>query len=205
MAPEERGVCVTKSESNEVTLLLLAWQRGDRTAVEKLMPLIYNELRRLAGAHMRREDPGRTLQATALVHEACLRLVGHARATYRDRAHFLAVASQAMRRILVDDARGRKYKKRGGTMTRVPLHEIAAVSPEPSGELVGLDEALTRLGEVDPRKSRVVELRVFGGLSIPETAEVLQVSTATVINDYRFAKAWLYRHMKKARLPVKPR
>ena len=176
---------------HEVTQLLLDWSNGDQLALDRLMPLVHTELRRLAAHYMRGERPGHTLQTSALVNEAYLRLAGHEEIQWQDRAHFFAVAAQAMRRILVDHARSRGNQKRGGGAHRVELDEALVVSDERAAEVVALDEALARLAELDPRKSQLVELRFFGGLSIEEAAEVLKVSPGTVMRDWTFTKAWL--------------
>jgi RNA polymerase sigma factor (TIGR02999 family) len=183
------------SSPNQITQLLVAWGHGDPHALQKLMPLVYRELRRLAHGCLGRERPGHTLQTTALVHEAYLRLVGQQEVGWKNRAQFFGVAAQMMRRILVDYARARQYGKRGGGAQQVELDEALVVSRDRAAEVVVLDEVLMSLAEVDPRKSRVVELRVFGGLSIEETAEVLGVSPGTVMRDWTLAKAWLQREM----------
>jgi RNA polymerase sigma factor (TIGR02999 family) len=183
---------MTTLPKHDVTQLLLQWSNGNRAALDKLMPLVHRELRRLAGHYMRGERTGHTLQASALVNEAYMRLVDYKRMQWQDRAHFFAVAAQAMRRILVEHARSRQYAKRGGAAQRVSLDEVAILSGEQAAELVALDDALTSLEALDPRKSRLVELRYVAGLSIEESAEVLGVSTATVERDWRSAKAWLY-------------
>ena len=177
------------------TELLLAWGRGERHALDRLLPLVNAELHRLARRYMKRERPGHTLQATALVNEAYLRLVEVQRVQWQSRAHFFAMAAQMMRRILVDHARARDNGKRGGDVRKVSLDATLVVSSEPEQDLVGLDEALRRLEAVHPRKSQVVELRFFGGLSLDETAEALHVSTDTVKRDWRFAKLWLLREL----------
>lgn len=182
---------------NEVTRLLLAWSQGDRAALDQLMPLIYAELRRLAHRHLGAERPGHSLQTTALVNEAYLRLVEQKDLHWQNRAHFFAVAAQLMRRILVDYARARYNAKRGGGVAKLTLEAAAEVSLERSAELVALDDALTDLATFDQRKSRLVELRFFGGLSIEETAEVLQVSPGTVMREWTLAKAWLQREISK--------
>ena len=187
------GIEVTTLPKNAVTQLLLRWSEGDKAALGKLMPLVYRELRRLAGHYMRRERPGHTLQASALVNEAYLRLVDYRRMQWQNRAHFFAVAAQAMRRVLVEHARSRQYAKRGGTAQRISLDDVAVLTDQQAAELVALDEALTSLEALDARKARIVELRYIGGLSIEEAAETLGVSTATVERDWRSAKAWLYR------------
>ncbi len=183
----------TLSSPQDVTGLLLEWQHGDSAALDKLTPLIYNELRRIAHRYMRRERDGHTLQTTALVNEAYMRLAGEQRIDWQSRAHFFAVTSQVMRRVLIDHARRRHYAKREAQ--HVPLAEVEGVlmSHKRAAELVALDEALDELAALDPRKSRVVELRYFGGLSIEETANVLEVSPVTVRRDWRVAKAWLYK------------
>jgi len=187
------GIEVTTLPKNAVTQLLLRWSEGDKAALGKLMPLVYRELRRLAGHYMRRERPGHTLQASALVNEAYLRLVDYRRMQWQNRAHFFAVAAQAMRRVLVEHARSRQYAKRGGTAQRISLDDVAVLTDQQAAELVALDDALTSLEALDARKARIVELRYIGGLSIEESAETLGVSTATVERDWRSAKAWLYR------------
>jgi RNA polymerase sigma factor (TIGR02999 family) len=176
-----------------ITQLLIEWRDGDVTALDRLMPLVYEELRRLARYYMRRERPGHTLQTGALVNEAYLRLVEHKGMRWQNRAHFYAVASQAMRRILVDHARAHHYAKRGGGNQLLELDEAAAVSQRQAAELVTLDDALTDLAVIDPRKSQIVEMRYFGGMSVEETAEVLGVSSVTVMREWRTAKAWLLR------------
>lgn len=181
----------------EVTQLLLAWGNGEQEALEKLIPLVYGELRRLAHRYMARERPGHTLQSTALVHEAYQRLVDLREVRWQNRAHFLAVSAELMRRILVDSARSRRYLKRGGEWRQVSLDEARAVSPDRRADIVALDDALRALAGVDPRKSRVVEMRFFGGLSVKETAEVLKVSPETVLRDWRLAKVWLLQQLSK--------
>jgi RNA polymerase sigma factor (TIGR02999 family) len=176
----------------QVTELLAAWGGGDQAARDELMPLVYEELRRLARRCMHRERAGHTLQTSALVNEAFLRLVDQKNIRWQDRAHFFGIAARLMRQILVDYARRRGYTKRGGDVRRVPLDEAVIVSEERAAEVVALDDALKILAEIDPRKSQVVELRFFGGLSIEETAEVLGVSEGTVRRDWALAKAWLH-------------
>lgn len=183
--------------SDTVTKLLQAWRHGDKSALDKLIPLVHDELRRMAQRYMRHERPGHTLQTTALVNEAYLRLADHENMQWQNRAHFFAVAAQAMRRILVDHARSRGYAKRGGGAHRVTLDEAAAIVPEPDPELLALDEALTHLEAIDPRKTRIVELRYFGGLSVEETAEVLELSPVTIMREWNKAKAWLYRELSR--------
>jgi len=177
----------------EITQLLLEWRKGDRSAPERLMPLVHEELHRLAKHYMAAERPGHTLQTTALINEAYLRLIHHKEMSWQNRAHFFAVAAQVMRRILVDYARTRDAVKRGGGALKASLDEAASVAQERAGELVALDDALNDLATLDPRKSQVVELRYFSGLSVEEAAEVLGVSPVTVMRDWRSAKAWLLR------------
>ncbi len=182
---------MTTSSPQEVSLLLRAWRHGNKSAMDKLMPLVYNELRRLAHRYMIREKAGHTLQTTALVNEAYLRLVDLKRIEWQDRAHFFAIAASFMRRILVDFARSRGYQKRGGDAKKVSLDASLFVSPEPGADFIRIDEALSALAEFDARKARVVELRFFGGMTEEETAEVLHVSRETVKRDWRLAKNWL--------------
>jgi RNA polymerase sigma factor (TIGR02999 family) len=179
----------------EVTALLIAWRNGDQSALARLLPLVYGELHALAGRYMRGERDDHTLQTTALMHEAYLRLCG-ADVTWEGRAHFLAVAAQAMRRILVDHARARSRAKRGGGDTPVTLDDALAPRAERPDELLALDEALVRLAALDERKARAVELHYFGGLTYDETAAALAVSTATVDRELRLAKAWLYKELR---------
>jgi RNA polymerase sigma factor (TIGR02999 family) len=180
-----------QAETGETTQLLRAWANGDREALEQLTPRVYKELRRIAGHFMQNEQAGRSMQATALVHEAYLRLVDVTNVDWQHRAHFFAVSAQIMRRILVDQARRRAASKRGGQATEVNLDEIPAVGGGRAEELIALDEALNALTQVDPRKAQVIELRFFGGLSVEETAEILKVSQETVLRDWRLARAWL--------------
>ena len=185
------------SSTGQVTQLLKSWRGGDPGALERLTPLVYGELRRLAQRQMARERPDHTLQATALVHEAYLRLVDAREVDWQDRGHFFAVSAQMMRRILVDGARARQYQKREGEGHKLPLEEELLASPQPGPELIALDDALKSLELLDPRKSQVVELRFFGGLSVEETAEALQVSPRTVMRAWSLAQAWLYRELSK--------
>jgi RNA polymerase sigma factor (TIGR02999 family) len=179
------------------TELLLAWGHGDARAFDQLVPLVHDELRRLAKRYMARERPDHTLQATALVNEAYLRLIDLKQIRWQDRAHFFAMSARMMRRILVDFARARRNDKRGGRAPKIPLDEAIAVSKEAGQDLVALDEALQALAVVHPRKCDVVELRFFGGLSLEETAEVLRVSVDTVKRDWRFAKLWLLKELRQ--------
>src|SRR5438132_8167454 len=180
---------------SDVTVLRQAWTGGDAGALEKLTPLVYAELRRLARRCMAAERPDHTLQPTALVHEAFLRLMNSKDIFWKNRAHFFALSARLMRRILVDLARARRYEKRGGGKTPVLLEEMTVVSPQKGPYVIALDDALTRLAEVDSRKSEVVELRFFGGLSVEETAEVLNVSRDTVLRDWKMARLWLLREI----------
>jgi RNA polymerase sigma-70 factor, ECF subfamily len=181
----------------EITQLLLAWSDGDAQALDRLMPVVQDALHRLAHQRMSGERPGHPLQTTALVNEAYLRLIDSSRVQWRNRAHFFAVSAQLMRRILVDVARSRQKLKRGGAFVRVDWEEALAVSNEPAADVVALDEALKAMAAFDERKSRIVELRFFGGLSVDETAEVLKVSATTVMRDWSLAKAWLLRELEK--------
>jgi RNA polymerase sigma factor (TIGR02999 family) len=185
------------TSSQSISLLLRRWSDGDSGALEQLMPLVYGELRRMAQRYMRQQPSSHTLQATALIHEAYLRLAGQEDKRWENRAHFFGVAAQAMRHILVDYARARNTGKRGGETLTVSLEEGAIVSKERAAELVALDDALAELARLSPRQARVVELRHFGGLSVEETAEVLKVSVDTVTRDWRQAKAWLHRELNK--------
>ena len=193
-APIEKVLAT--SAPGAVTELLRAWGGGDDGALEQLTPLVEAELRRLARGYMRRERPGHTLQATALVNEAFLRLTDARHVRWQDRAHFLGISARLMRRILVDHARSRGYRKRGGDAQRVTLDEGLVPAPEPAVDVLALDRALEALAAVDVRKSRVIELRFFGGLSVEETAEVLHVSPDTVKRDWRLAKLWLLRELE---------
>ncbi len=184
--------------SHEVTELLKAWTAGDEQALEKLTPLVYQQLHRVAQRCMAGERTGHTLQTTALVNEVYLQLVDCGQVNWQDRAHFFAVSAQLMRRILIDFARSRGYQKRGGGAPHLSMDDAPSVCNEPDTNLVALDDALKALAAVDARKSRVVELRFFGGLSIEETAEVLRVSVETVVRDWRLAKVWLLRELSEA-------
>jgi RNA polymerase sigma-70 factor, ECF subfamily len=185
------------SSSTDVTELLRAWGNGDQAALDRLTPLVYNELHRIARSHMSRETEGHTLQTTALIHEAYLRLVDFQRAQWRDRAHFFAVSSRLMRRILIDFARSRGCQKRGAGAPQLSLDDAPLVCNELDTNIVALDSALKALASVDERKSKVVELRFFGGLSVEETGEVLRISAETVMRDWKFAKVWLLREMSQ--------
>jgi len=186
---------VTEARTHHVTQLLVGWSDGDEAALEQLLPIVHTELRRLARRQMAGERPGHVLQASALVNEAYVRLVDLKQMRWQNRAHFFAMAARLMRRILVDFARARGYQKRGGGMQRVTFVESLPVSNEQPTDLVALNDALEALAVVDERKSRVVELRFFGGLSVEETAEVLKISSETVKRDWKFAKNWLMREM----------
>ena len=182
---------------NDVTQLLVAWGDGDQTARDQLMPLVYTELHRLAHRHIKKERPGHTLQTSALVNEAYLRLVDQRDVQWQSRAHFFGIAAQMMRRILVDYARNRQFAKRGGKGLQVSLDVELVATKQRSADVVSLDDALNELATIDERKGRVVELKFFGGCSIEETAEVLGVSPGTVMRDWTLAKAWLRRTMSK--------
>ena len=188
---------MAQTPDTDVTGLLLSWAGGDRRALDRLIPLVYNELRRLAHRELRREDSNATLVTTALVHEAYLRLVDQSRARLESRSHFLNVAAQMMRRVLVDAARKRRAGKRGSGAPRAPLDDVNEPRVEPDDHLLELDEALTRLEAFDPNLSRVVDLRYFGGLTLDETAEILGVSTPTAWRDWNPARAWLYDQLSK--------
>jgi len=179
--------------SSEVTTLLIRWGNGDALALDKLLPLVYEELRVMARQHLRKEHPGQTLQTTDLVHEAYLKLVNQRRVHWQNRAHFYAIAAQLMRRILVDRARKRKRGKHGGGAARVPLSDGNLIAPDPLFDFVAFDEALSELSRLDERKAKIVELRFFGGLSVDETADFLNISAVTVMRDWRMAKAWLHK------------
>ncbi len=184
-----------------VTELLRAWGDGDDHALEKLAPLVEQELHRLAHKYMRREGPGKTLQTTALVNEVYLRLIDIQQVSWQNRAHFFAVSAKMMRRILTDFARSRQYLKRGGGAIQVSWDEALHVSQERDADIVAIDDALNQLAILDARKAEVVELRFFGGLSVEETAEVLKISEQTVLRDWKFAKSWLMRALSEEKLP----
>ena len=191
------GMVVGGSKSAEITQLLRAWSGGDEVALERLAPLVYQELHRMARRYMNREAPGNTLQTTALVHEAYLRLAGSGGMDWQDRAHFYAISAQMMRRILVDAARTRRSEKRGGASPHLNFDEVPDVAPSRGPDLAALDDALNELAKMDPRKVKVIELRFFGGLSVEETAEALGISPQSVLRDWKLAKAWLTREMSK--------
>jgi RNA polymerase sigma-70 factor, ECF subfamily len=184
------------SAQPDVTSLLSELARGDQGAADRLMPVVYDELRRLARSYMRRERPDHTLQATALVNEAYLKLVRQQDVNWQNRSHFFGIAAQLMRRILIDHARGHLRAKRGGSNVVLPLNEALVFSPEQSEELLKLDEALERLTKKDPRQGKIVELRFFGGLSVEEAAEFLEISPKTVKRDWALAKAWLHGELR---------
>jgi RNA polymerase sigma factor (TIGR02999 family) len=185
------STAVSATTSHEVTQLLLKWTQGDEAALEQLIPLVYEELRRMARQYLRRERAGHTMQTTTLVHEAYLRLIDAGQVRWQDRAHFFAIAARLMRRVLVDDARKRSFLKRGPELVRISLDQAMVVEPQRDLEVIALDEALQRLTHFAPRKGQVVELRFFGGLSIEETAAALEISTDTVKREWRTAKLWL--------------
>jgi RNA polymerase sigma factor (TIGR02999 family) len=184
------------SKTKDITLLLQAWGNGDRDVLEKLTPLIYHELQQLARRYMSRERQGNTLETGAVLNEAFMRLIRWKAARWENRAHFYGLAAQIMRRVLVDHARSRGYQKRGNALRPVSLDEALVLSPEQAPDLVALNDALDRLAAVDERKSKVVELRFFAGMSNEEVASVLEVSVFTVIRDWNFAKAWLHRELR---------
>jgi len=186
---------MTKPSLHEVTQLLQSWSEGNQEALDKLVPLVHAELHRLARHYMSNERPGHTLQTTELVNEAYVRLIDWKNVHWQNRAHFFGVAAQIMRRILVDFARSRASAKKGGGTQYVSLSEAMTISPERGEDLIALDDALESLAELDARKSRIVELRFFGGLSVEETAEVLKISARTVMRDWGLAQAWLYREL----------
>jgi RNA polymerase sigma factor (TIGR02999 family) len=183
--------------TNEVTERLIAWSAGDRAAFDHLLPIVYQELRRMAGAYLRQENPGHTLQPTALVHETWLRLIDQTRVNWQNRAQFFGVAAQMMRRILVDHAKAKHREKRGGDAVKLSLDDVVNLSQERVTDLLALNDALDDLSRIDGRKSRVIELRYFGGFSVEETAQILEVSPETVIRDWKMAKAWLYQQIKR--------
>jgi RNA polymerase sigma-70 factor (ECF subfamily) len=184
-------------EPETLTALLLAWGQGDEPALERLVPLVDRDLRHIARRHMRREPAGHTLQTTALINEAYVRLVERPRVHLRDRAHFFALAARLMRHILVDHARARRNLKRGGGLRRVTLSDAFVSSPQRGSDLIALDAALDSLSAMDPRRGRVVELRVFGGLSVEETARAVGVSAQTVMRDWKLARVWLRRELQR--------
>ena len=186
---------MTEPARHDVTRLLDDWSRGNRAALDALMPLVHAELHALARRYFGRERPGHTLQPSALVNEVYIRLVGERGMKWHNRTHFVAVAATLMRFILVDHCRRKNYPKRGGGAVRITLDDTLLVAPERSDELIALDEALTKLASLDERKSRIAELRYFGGLTVAETAEALSVSVATVMRDWRLTKAWLQREL----------
>ncbi len=182
---------------NEITERLIAWGKGDAAALNELIPVVYKELRRMAGHYLRLENPGHTLQPTALVHEAWLRLIDQTRVNWQNRAQFFGVAAQMMRRILVDHAKTKHREKRGGDAVKLSLDDVINLSQERAADLIALDDALDTLATMDERKSRVVELRYFGGFSVEEAAQILEVSPDTVMRDWKMAKAWLYQQIRR--------
>jgi RNA polymerase sigma-70 factor, ECF subfamily len=187
--------------AKEVTQLLVAWRNGDGEALNRLLPLVYDELRHLAHRYMGRRFAGQTLQTTALVHEAYMHMVGRQQVALQDRTHFFAVCAKVMRNLLIDRARARQAARHGGGQQRVSLDQAALISPEKSADLLALDEALDRLARIDARKSQIVEMRYFGGMSVEETAEFLNVSPITVKREWLKARAWLYRELDKTCAP----
>ena len=188
-----RGAILSDPVNQDVTALLAKWSGGDKAALEELMPLVYGELKRLAGSYLRRERQDHTLQSAALVNEAYMRLVDQSQVRWQNKSHFFGIAAQMMRRILVDHARGHKAAKRGAGVELLELNEAVTQAQKQSIDLLGLDDALKTLEKMDAQQSRIIELRFFGGLSIEETAEVLEISPATVKRDFAAARAWLYR------------
>ena len=186
------------SSPHSITALLLDWSNGNKESLDKLIPVVYQELRRQAARHLRRERREHTLQTTALIHEAYLRLVDQKNVRWQNRAHFFGIAAKLMRQILVDHARKHDAAKRGGMDIKLSLEEAMVMSEGPDMNLVALDEALTRLATIDPRKGRTVELRYFGGLSMEETAEVLKISPQSVMRDWKLARAWLQRELARS-------
>lgn len=209
MAAAARSCYTVASESpggncgvaEDVTQLLARWSGGDKEALDQLMPLVYGELRRLANYHLMREKPGHTLQSTALVHEAFLRLIDQRNVQWQNRAHFFGVAAQMIRRILVDHARAHQTAKRGGGAPTVAIDDALQISKKRDLDVVALDDALNSLATLDPQQGRIVELRFFAGLTIEETAEVIGISPATVKRDWNTAKAWLYRELSRSEQP----
>jgi RNA polymerase sigma-70 factor (ECF subfamily) len=193
---------MTTSPPHEVTQLLIDWSSGNQAALHRLIPMVDRELHRLAHHYMRRENAGHTLQTTALVNEVYLKLIDQKNVHWKNRAHFFALSAQLMRRILVDHARNRQYAKRGGGAQRITFDEALVISSERGSDLVELDEALSKLTSIDPRKGKVVELRFFGGLSVEETAEALQISAVTVMREWSMAKAWLYNSLSNDSTPI---
>ncbi len=188
---------MSKHPTEEITQLLLAWGKGDEGAFDRLMPLVYDEMRKIARRYMSRQRPDHTLQTTALVNEAYLRLIDSSKVQWQNRAHFYAISAQLMRRILVDFARARTNQKRGGGAQKVVLDEALTITSEPGADLIALDDALNELAKLDRRQSQIVELRYFGGLSEDETAEILDISARTVRRDWSLARAWLYRQLNQ--------
>src|SRR5262245_31149399 len=189
---------MTAPASSQITNLLIDWSNGDQAALEKLLPLVERELHRLAHSYMRREKPNHTLQTSDLMNEAYLKLVDQKKTHWQNRAHFFGIAAQIMRRILLNYARDQHRKKRGGNAVQISFSDVSVVYLEKTAELIALDEALERLAKFDERKGRVVELKYFGGLDVDEIAEVLKISPITVLRDWKFAKAWLFREMASA-------
>ena len=191
---------MAESQPNQITRLLLAWSGGDEEAHQTLVPLVYEELHRLAHRHMRRERPGHSLQTTALVHEAYMRLVGAENLRWQNRAHFFAVSARLMRRILIDIARTKYNLKHGGERLQVTMSETLAISKGPSADLLNLDEALNRLTALHPRQAQIIEMRYFGGLKEEEIAEVLKVSLRTIQQDWRLGRLWLLRELRSGQV-----
>jgi RNA polymerase sigma factor (TIGR02999 family) len=192
-----RGKSVEPQSTSEITQLLQGWRRGDREALDALVPLVYKELRRLAHVRLRKERPDHTLQSAALVHEVYCRLVGQAPPELENRTHFFAVAAHLMRQILVDYARRHRAAKRGASRCRISLNDAAGLPPRKDADVLAVDDALEALAKIDPRQSRVVELRFFAGLSLEEISDVMEIATATVQRDWTAARAWLYREISR--------
>ncbi|MEZ5425324.1 MAG: sigma-70 family RNA polymerase sigma factor [Pyrinomonadaceae bacterium] len=184
------------SNPQEITGLLIAWNQGDKSAMEKLMPLVEIELRRIAARFMRRENQNHTLQTTALVNEAYLKLIEQKKTDWQNRAHFFALAAKLMRRVLLDHAKAQSRAKRGGGAIHLDISEVSVITPQPGEDLIALDEALNKLAEFDELKSRIIEMRHFGGLTVDEVAGVLEISPITVMRHWRLAKAWLRRELR---------
>jgi RNA polymerase sigma factor (TIGR02999 family) len=189
---------MAETSPHEITKLLVDWRKGNKAALDVLTPLVYQELRRIADSYIRREKPGHTLQPTALIHEAYMRMVDQSLPEWQNRAHFFGVSAQIMRQILVDHARGRQAAKRGGGVRRVPIEDAVIYSEEKAADIIALDDALQELAKLDDRKVRIIEFRYFGGLSVEDTAEALGISVATVGREMRMAQAWLMRQMSGA-------
>jgi RNA polymerase sigma factor (TIGR02999 family) len=197
LSNEKKPAAMATPSSHELTQLLVDWSKGDQTALDRLVPLVYDELRRMAHHYMVRENPDHTLQTTALVNDAYLRLIDQKRTNWQNRAQFFGIAAQLMRRILVDHARSHAYQKRGGGTIQVPLDETTVLTPQRAADVLALDEALDQLATIDARKCQIVELRYFGGFTVEETATLVDISEVTVMRDWSLAKAWLRREISR--------